>query len=323
MLCTDGLSNVGVGSLEDQEDDVLQFYQNLAEYAKSKSVVVNIISIEGEECELEALRPLFAETGGSVNIIQPEELKDNFANILKSETIATNTLVKIKLHKALEFRNEDPRNLNKDQTMLIKNVGSVNEDSEITFEYRVKPEKELTKLPDFDIKQLKQIPIQTIIEYTKLDGRKMIRTITKMQKTTEDLSKAQKNVQVEILAANAIQKASTMAQLGDYRGAQAYSLSSKLFMKRAAKNLKQKADMKTFKSAMTNMYNLCHQVDDDIAQDHHKRIYTQKEKTYKLTNDHLNRIRTSSFVPDRMSKQMHEMNVAPRTMMRLSNQNDN
>ena len=68
ILCTDGLANIGVGSLEavanndmiendddeeEQEDPVLKWYQSLGDYAMSKGVVVNIISITDDGCKLE------------------------------------------------------------------------------------------------------------------------------------------------------------------------------------------------------------------------------------------------------------------------------
>ena len=128
VICTDGLANVGVGCLEEQKDsnnteeEITSFYEKLAEYAHSKGVTVNIISIKGEECDLESLSPLYQKTGGNVDIIEPDELKNNFANMLKNETIATKVVTKIKLHKALEFRNEDAKDMSENNTLLTRNL---------------------------------------------------------------------------------------------------------------------------------------------------------------------------------------------------------
>lgn len=314
ILCTDGLSNVGVGSLEDQSDtEGNKFYETLAEFAKSKGVVINIISIKGEECELEALKPLFAETGGNVSIIEPDELKDNFANILKAETIATNATVKIKLHKALEFRNEDEKDMNSDQTLLIKELGNINEDSEITFEYRVKSQEKLDKLPDFDIKSLKQVPFQTIIEYTKLDGMRCIRTITKVQRTTEDANAAKEKANVEILAANAMQQASKLAEKGDYRAAQAYSISQKKFIQKAVKDEEELKVFKSYKVSMNEVYNQCHTtgklIDSNILGNESSSRYPVAE--YDEVPRQRTTLRPSTFVPDSMSMTLHQMKVSP------------
>ena len=63
-------------------------------------------------------------------------------------------MVKVKLHKGLEFRNEDLSNLSKDKTTLVRQLGSVNENSELTFEYKLKGIKELVKMQDLDITKI-------------------------------------------------------------------------------------------------------------------------------------------------------------------------
>jgi hypothetical protein len=60
-------------------------------------------------------------------------------------------VTKIKLHKGLEFRNEDPVNLSEDKTLMVRDLGSVTQETEITFEYRLKGLKELVKMDDIDL----------------------------------------------------------------------------------------------------------------------------------------------------------------------------
>jgi hypothetical protein len=45
---------------------------------------------------------------------------------LSLPTIATNVQLKVKLHKGLEFRNEDVLNLSEDKTILARELGNVN-----------------------------------------------------------------------------------------------------------------------------------------------------------------------------------------------------
>jgi hypothetical protein len=68
--------------------------------------------------------------------------------------IATKVVLKVKLHKGLEFRNEDILNLSEDKSLLVKELGNVTEETEVTFEYRLKPMKELLKMEDIDISKL-------------------------------------------------------------------------------------------------------------------------------------------------------------------------
>ena len=51
--------------------------------------------------------------------------------------------LKVKLHKGLEFRNEDPNNLSEDKSLMAKDLGNVTEETEVTFEYRLKSIKDL------------------------------------------------------------------------------------------------------------------------------------------------------------------------------------
>lgn len=181
VICTDGLANIGIGSLEDKKDnkdgvcEVEEFYKKIAQYAKSKGVTVNIITIKGgDESDLETLQHVYVETGGNVNVVEPEEITKNFTNIFENPVIATNVTVKVKLHAGMEFRNEPLNNLSENNTLLTRGLGNVNEESEITFEYRMKDAKVLAEMPEIDLLTIKEIPFQTQIEYTKLNGMKCI-----------------------------------------------------------------------------------------------------------------------------------------------------
>ena len=67
-------------------------------------------------------------------------------------------VTKVKLHKGLEFRNEDPSHLSEDKTLMVRELGNVTEDTEITFEYRLKSIKELVKMQDVDLAQISSFP---------------------------------------------------------------------------------------------------------------------------------------------------------------------
>ena len=58
ILCTDGLANIGIGQLDPYTEEKKHFYAELGEQAKSKNVTVNIISIKGEGCKVEAIGQL-------------------------------------------------------------------------------------------------------------------------------------------------------------------------------------------------------------------------------------------------------------------------
>lgn len=97
-------------------------------------------------------------TGGQVERVSPETLTNNFANILSRPVIATNVLVKVKLHKGLTFRNEDPASLSNENTFLVKDMGNVTDESIFTFEYTIKSIMELVELVDIDMTLIKEFP---------------------------------------------------------------------------------------------------------------------------------------------------------------------
>lgn len=156
VICTDGLANVGLGSFDEAvtDDDFAQiekFYTTLGEFAKEKGLTINIISIIGDDCNLDALSKLAEMTGGEVERVNPVELTNNFANILSQPIIASNVVAKVKLHKGMTFRNEDPDKLSDDMSLMTREIGNVTADSEITFEYTLKKISELVKMEDLDL----------------------------------------------------------------------------------------------------------------------------------------------------------------------------
>lgn len=209
IVCTDGLANVGLGAFDEirtpeQEAKVAEFYEIIGQYAKSKGVSVNIISIQGEECNIETVSKISELTGGEVQRVDPKNLIDNFSNILALPTIATNVQLKVKLHKGLEFRNEEPQNLSEDKTILARDLGNVNEETEITFEYKMKSVKKLLQMLDIDMTKLQKFPFQTQITYTALDGSRCIRVITDVVESSTDRQELEAEADFNLLGQAAV-----------------------------------------------------------------------------------------------------------------------
>ena len=69
VVCTDGLANVGLGAFDEAKSEiemakVEEFYERVGQLAQQHGVTVNIVSIEGAECNIESLSKLAAITGG-------------------------------------------------------------------------------------------------------------------------------------------------------------------------------------------------------------------------------------------------------------------
>jgi len=94
VICTDGLANIGLGAFDEvkTEADIQQvdtFYETVGQIAQTAGVTIQIISIEGDECNIDSLSTLAELTGGAIERVNPTTLTKNFANMLSVPVIAT------------------------------------------------------------------------------------------------------------------------------------------------------------------------------------------------------------------------------------------
>jgi len=224
IICTDGLANVGIGSVEGQASQNSQiaksFYSKLGDYAKHSGVVISIITIASSECRLDLLSPTVNLTNGDIIKVSPLDLDKNFAEILSEKLIATNAAVEVHLQKAFMFTNEEETALKSEKSVMVKEIGNATKDTIITFEYDIKDSNEL-KNQNIDKEQIKEIIFQAQISFTGMDKKKCIRSITKRQEIATDIEEFKKNIKNnEIINEHAHQQAFKFAAKGDMLGAQ-------------------------------------------------------------------------------------------------------
>jgi len=239
VICTDGLSNIGLGSLdelftEQEKDQASQFYQQLGLFAKNKGITISVISIKGTDCSIENLGSLADITSGVVDRVDPLNLSTNFQSILSSPPIAVSVSVSMHLHKGLYIRQEESEAENKQDSYATRDIGNVSKETNVTFEYGVRSDY---KKEEFNA--LKELPFQLQIKYTKLDGMKCMRVISKTQPITFDKKVAEENANVAILGVHTIQNAAKLAAKGEYSKARFYNKSNKVMMDRVAKTEQQ------------------------------------------------------------------------------------
>mmetsp|Transcript_9488 Transcript_9488/g.9245 ORF Transcript_9488/g.9245 Transcript_9488/m.9245 type:complete len:142 (+) Transcript_9488:2-427(+) len=87
---------------------------------------------------------------------------------------------------------------------------------------------------------------------------KCIRTLTQVQKVTDQIDEAKDNAKIDILAINAAQQASKLAKKGDFRSAQAYSMNQKNYIKSNIKTDSQKQVYQGWSHQMNEMYDDIH-----------------------------------------------------------------
>lgn len=226
ILCTDGESNEGPGSIGYSEKDkaaAAAFYKDIAEMAKERGVVISLISIVGDSCRLDLMSSLAELTGGEIVKVNPINLVSEFDTLISENIIATNVELRVKLHKGLSFRNENPANLTEDASLLIKSLGNVTAEEEVTVEYHTKSRKKL-KILEIDFSKITSLPFQAQITYFTLSGAKCLRLITKKQDITFEKEVAKKEADFKIIASNAVKQSSKLAKEGNIKKSQAAAL---------------------------------------------------------------------------------------------------
>lgn len=244
VLATDGLSNTGVGAMDVEAlmHEAQEYYEKLAVVAMGQSTTVNIVGIRGgDSVRMTLLGKLADATQGEVNLVDPLNIVSEFASMLNSSIVATNVSVKLLLHKGLSLVkidaskivpgavNANANAMDVESTSSVQTVGNAYDDSELTFEYEVGDAAKLKNLFDERARtlslpgelpdDLKTLPFQVQITFTKLDGSKCLRTITRTQAMTTNRSLVEQNANTGMLGAHAWAQSARLAEQGHYEAA--------------------------------------------------------------------------------------------------------
>ncbi|XP_005089421.2 circularly permutated Ras protein 1 [Aplysia californica] len=141
IVCTDGKANIGLGKMEQEEDEEAanDFYTSVGDRAVDSGVTISVVTIQGTDCKLVHLGKLADKTGGQVNIVDPMKLREEFSNVLADPIIATKVKATFILYKDLYVYNEDEPD--SQPCRVEQQVGNVNRESAVTFQFarRLKP----------------------------------------------------------------------------------------------------------------------------------------------------------------------------------------
>ena len=72
-------------------------------------------------------------------------------------------------------------------------------------------------MEDIDLTKITAFPFQTQIEYTALDGSKMIRVVTQTQSVSNDREKLQRRASFSVLASNAMHQQTACGRARHHR----------------------------------------------------------------------------------------------------------
>ncbi|XP_003382887.1 PREDICTED: circularly permutated Ras protein 1-like [Amphimedon queenslandica] len=336
VLCTDGLANVGLGSLDVGRSSKAyvtaeNFYEDLGDIAMDKGVTVSLLTIKGTDCRVAELGQVATRTGGQVTIVDPLTVTEEFGSILSNPIIATDVVTKIIVHNGMYFRTEDSK-----ENVIVKQVGNVTADTEITYEYGVrkvtdKPSKKLSVQPKIkeekeeeddegDIVKSKgdksgaspssdggvppqmidgqpHLPFQLQIEYTNSDGDRCLRVITKAKPITTDRVKAEKEMDSAIISSHVGKKAAELTMHGEFTKARVSSLASqRMLQEHSRTSTERRRQYNNFCDRLVPLENELHRM--QLSERSRGRNHSDNEEEYQLGSDLMS---TSYAQPSRSS----------------------
>ena len=233
FLCTDGLANDGIGKInEDDEKDIektKEFYENIGNEALEKGISINLITFKDQHSGIEILMKMVEKSGGEIMRVTPEQIVEDFSDMLQSNTIGMNTTLEIKLHNLLMFRNENDEFLSNDKSTFKKLIGNIRNDMIDYFEFKFKKAKMISDM-NININEVKKIPVQCIIEYTDKNNGKYIEVFTDLKTVSSNKEEILKIADFDVVSGNAIQKSAKLAMEGKFRDAQVNNMAWKKFL---------------------------------------------------------------------------------------------
>ncbi|KAH9509945.1 hypothetical protein Btru_044693 [Bulinus truncatus] len=240
VLCTDGEPNVGVGSLNSNQGG--EFYRMIGNYARSKDITINILAVEGASVGLQHVSAAAELSGGTTNKLNPLEIIRQLRLIAQNEAVATSVTVRVLLHPEFEF--DEPEYAD-NMSQVEKEVGTARKDANLTFRFKLKDSKQS--------KNYDSVPFQVQLCYTRKDGMRCLRVLSKKLETTTDRQIMEKNINVGVLGVSAMKTTAKLAQTGKTLEAQHHLKNVKRLVNRGALTTEKKEQKLAFHSEIADL----------------------------------------------------------------------
>ncbi|XP_039996421.1 circularly permutated Ras protein 1 isoform X2 [Xiphias gladius] len=178
ILCTDGRANIGLGEMEQtpslsSSTHEPYFYRQLALQAVGSGVIISVMSFEGTDCRLADVGRLADTTGGRVNIVSIGTVATEIQLASMDNVLATGVTATLLASKGTYFPYEDENN-----HKLVREIGNVTKELEITFQFDVKPEFMEVFL------QKDTLPFQLQLSFKTRDQQSVTRILTERRPVT-------------------------------------------------------------------------------------------------------------------------------------------
>ena len=296
FLCTDGMSNLGVGNISENKDNAKDFYTKIGEMAKEKGIIINLITFQDSESEIDILMSMVDKSGGEIIRVNPNAILDGFNDLLENEAIASEVELRMNLNKCLTFRDQEEKDLSNDGSTIYQKLGNVAKETETYYEIKFKKAMKLAEMKDINFEELKNLIFQIEITYRNKIGGKYVRVITKNMKVSDNKEEVEKQANYDIITACEIQKSAKLAGQGLYREAQAQAHVARKYLKK-----NKKVSYESYQVFNNNMnvfnqnldYNYKNNMDKDLSDDEElkeekkeckKKCKSKKMKTHEEFN---------------------------------------
>jgi len=234
VVCTDGLPNVGCGSLEDAPiAPAREFYNQVIELAKSYKINISILGISGCDIDIGVIGKVAEETNGTLTTLHPLEMAREIRKLTQNPVIATDLEVSICLHPSLELHRLDSK---LGLSRMVQTFPNATSELDLSFMFANRARNK-----EF----VNEYPFQLQIKYTKLDGMRCLRVISAMKPGTPHLGSCQNTV-ISLCGLAFTQKAAKLCQQAEYYSARLLLKSASRFLSKAALNDEQSEEFYNF-----------------------------------------------------------------------------
>ena len=208
FLCTDGIANNGIGSLVKNisEEEKKNIYKQIGKIACEFGITINLITFDDEESNIKILLEMVRLTGGEIIRVNVNNILNDFNLLLDNNSIGFNVEISLHVNKILTFKNEEEENLKCDKSTLVKKIGNVKKDSEYYFEYKFKKANVIANMNEINIEKMKEIVFQAKIEYTNLNGKRIVKIINEKTKISCNINKIIEDSNMSIIMSNVLQQ---------------------------------------------------------------------------------------------------------------------
>jgi hypothetical protein len=208
FLCTDGIANNGIGSLVKNvsEEEKKNIYKQIGKIACEFGITINLITFDDEESNIKILLEMVRLTGGEIVRVNVNNILNDFNLLLNNNSIGFNVEISLNVNKILTFKNEEEENLKNNRSTLVKKIGNVKKDSEYYFEYKFKKANVIANMNDINIEKMKEIVFQAKIEYTNLNGKRIVKIINEKTKISCNINKIIEDSNMSIIMSNVLQQ---------------------------------------------------------------------------------------------------------------------